>query len=126
MEFENTICTSREQSKNLLEIGLSKKTADMGYYKPNDNAWRLETKFDMTSSDYLSLDDYTPAWSLTRLLEICPEHQVHVGSKYVVYYYKEWSRDCEDFQMYENVFDNLIECIKWLISKGEINKDYLL
>lgn len=126
MEFKNTICTSREQSKKLLELGLNKCTADMTHSKWGDDLWRIEIGFDLMASDYLPVEDFIPAWTLARLIEICPDCHVEVGSKYVTYYYEDWSMDCEEFQMYENPYDNLIECIKWLISKGELNKEYLL
>lgn len=68
MEFKSQICTTIEQSKRLLELGLKPETADMFYV------------FDYLIKDingFLPLGDYSqledgdiPAWSLHRLMEI--------------------------------------------------------
>ena len=61
----NKICTSLEQSKKLIELGVEASTADMCY---NDGELRI---------GYAQLagerDDYFPAWSLTALLNYLRE-----------------------------------------------------
>lgn len=92
MELKSKICTSIEQSKKLLELGLKPETADMHYHKNKLIKWRLETYPLRTKEDsavYKGLvrvdgqqyaDEYfervygqdIPAWSLSRLIELMP------------------------------------------------------
>lgn len=64
MEFESQICTTEEQSKRLLAMGLRRETADcvMMYY----DGWHIgeAEHFDFDK------DPVEPAWSLHRLIEI--------------------------------------------------------
>ena len=68
----NNICTSIEQSKHLLELGLSYITADMW--------WNNE----MYPDTWKSPNGYiSPAWSLTALLElarngVCADEMIHL------------------------------------------------
>jgi hypothetical protein len=121
LKFNSQVCTSVEQSKRLLDLGLKSETADMCidlYYE--DEPFVVHNKI-----DYSKQIEFVPAWSLHRLLELCPDCQIDVGNKYATFYYREWDMDAEDFQMFENTYDNVIECIKWLISEGYFNKEYL-
>lgn len=75
----NKICTSIEQSKKLIELGIDVNTADMCYYY--DHNW---------SNDYIEIpkvwndeyeqfipeseEDDIPAWSLSALLKLIPKH----------------------------------------------------
>ena len=61
----NKICTSIEQSKKLIELGLDVNTADM-YYTSEHSTPSIMTG---AKSDYSS---YVPAWSLSALLELMP------------------------------------------------------
>ena len=66
MKFESQICTTKEQSKRLLAMGLNKATADMCI------------RIDLTNPiaiPYNEVDEFyykvvIPAWSLHRLIEI--------------------------------------------------------
>ena len=70
----NKICTSIEQSKKLIELGIDVRTADMHYFDDHYNIETLETGF--LYSTYLSYKDdkfdYIPAWSLSALLGFMP------------------------------------------------------
>lgn len=96
-EFKSQICTTVEQSKRLLELGLKKDTADMcleysaGKYYPK------------THRIYGILN--IPAWSLHRLLMM-------YGDNY-------------NFFSLENAYGELIHAIAIDIEKGTFNKDYL-
>lgn len=71
MKFKSQICTTKEQSKKLLVLGLKKETADMCWESttlngklityPAQDVWHCSTAI----TDY-----HIPAWSLHRLLEI--------------------------------------------------------
>ena len=66
MQYKSQICTTKEQSERLLELGLKPETADCclddvieGIYSP----MALKKVF----------ESQIPAWSLHRLIELCPE-----------------------------------------------------
>ena len=65
--------TSIEQSKKLLELGLSPETADMYYALMEDN---IPTKYpmliDCDCADYYKGEDI-PCWSVGALLELMPK-----------------------------------------------------
>ena len=75
------IATTISQSKRLLEAGVDPRTVDMywtdlvettdagGYFtKESDEVFHLEIGFDFYS------DHVVPAWSLSALITLCPEH----------------------------------------------------
>lgn len=62
----NKICTSLEQSKKLIDLGIDIKTADM-YWWHNGQRYYVETK---EHNDFQRSD--IPAWSFTALLELMP------------------------------------------------------
>ena len=72
MEFNSQICTTEEQSKRLLDLGLKAETADMSYrinYFDLDGML-LECVHTLEPDPPLNNDRYIPAWSLHRLIEI--------------------------------------------------------
>ena len=124
-KFNSQICTTREQSERLLSLGLKKETADMcwtkmaairgTYYVPelapiNMVSWR-----------------HTPAWSLHRLISLtntddikiaCNEKHCWGGNVLKIAQRKAFEKD--------NLYDNIIDCIEWLIKEGYFNKEYLV
>ena len=94
--METKICTSIEQSKKLLELGLNADTADMGYngVENRDTGRIWYDKYPTTMPNV----DSIPAWSLSALLELMPKHifsedriknytpVLHIGEKNVVWY----------------------------------------
>ena len=105
IKFKSQICTTVEQSKKLLELGLKPETADM--------AWAYVTKDGLTQwvmtlntpKNEPNID--IPAWSLHRLIEI-------LDSPFVEF-------DFLSYNPYEEIIYNISECIK----NGYINKEYL-
>ena len=93
-EGMNKICTSLEQSKKLVELGIDVDTADMryGYIAPYEYSDRMyEGGYDEVPypKDFLkknpnfSENDYDgefPAWSLSALLELMPE-RIKIGEE---------------------------------------------
>lgn len=130
--FKSQVCTTREQSERLLALGLKEETADMchasaiageliEYYGPIVLSTRVNaTKWDI------------PAWSLSRLIEMMPfrvGRYNHLG----VIVNKENIEiiDLEEGTVdiaweKENVYDNIHDCIEWLIKEGYFNKEYLV
>ena len=104
LKFNSQICTSVEQSKCLLELGLKHETADMelihnifsNTYEPLPKTFPTTNKHEI------------PAWSLHRLIEL----------------YK----DVEDTSLWSLEYVNynsLIQCIGLAIKHGDFNKEYL-
>ena len=86
------ICTSIEQSKKLLELGLKPETADM--------YWDFQIAGYILIADelgYYKNDSEIPAWSLSALLELMPP------------YLFEWKNGI-DFQLYPAVTTKRWQC----------------
>lgn len=100
MNFTSQICTTEEQSKRLLALGLKRETADcvMMYY----DGWHIgeAEHFDFDK------DPVEPAWSLHRLIEIAELPQY-------------W--EC----ISGNWYDEVISHIQSMIHINGINKEYL-
>ena len=118
MEFNIQVCTSRQQSQKLLEIGLKQDTADMVYQPHYNKDGVLENYFEpkilkgamrkyVINNDE-AFKDYIPAWSLNRLLDL----YVPVGDPNM------WS-------ITDVNFDRLVEYIRFAIINGNFPKDYL-
>ena len=114
--FNSQICTSRSQSERLLALGLKKETADFP-------VWGTEKLLYM-------------GWSLHRLIEIMPTTiksrygyvNLAVNAELVQYqYYDEDYMHNECCQHFNDgtLYDNIIDCIDWLIKEGYFNKEYL-
>jgi hypothetical protein len=132
MKFNSQICTTREQSERLLALGLKKETADMVLVPSSrhDGSDVIRVR-----KSYLMEEDAIPAWSLHRLIEMMPEsfeiedkesniweYRFCMGKEdvsYEVYLYEK------RFGENESIYDNIIDCIEWLIKKGYFNKEYL-
>lgn len=69
--MKTKICTSIEQSKKLLELGLDADTADMGYngIENRDTGRIWYDKYPTTMPNV----DSIPAWSLSALLKLMPQ-----------------------------------------------------
>ena len=129
MKFNSQICTSREQSERLLALGLKKETADM---------WRGFLIGGETIVPTEEVDLYNfyvepiPAWSLHRLIEMCPDYieENYFGVSAVdVSYYFGLCEGCIGYKFVReggNLYDNIIDCIEWLIKEGYFNKEYLV
>jgi hypothetical protein len=107
MDFTSQICTTKEQSERLLDLGLKTETADMAYeYKPKHLAdTDLDKDWVLVAHSPCGAD--IPAWSLHRLIEIYKKTCIF------------WT-DCLD-NPYEAMISRIADKIKW----GELNKEYL-
>ena len=128
MEFRySQICTTVEQSKRLLTLGLKKETADMCYQvKFFDTFPRHRYLVDCTPSllTHPPINDerFIPAWSLHRLIEMCNKTQFGMT---IGIYNDEVTVDGELFEVFDNTYDNLISIIEWLIGLEKFNENYL-
>lgn len=73
----NKICTSIEQSKQLIKLGIDISTADMFWrYFKKDSRKRYYVGT-MDDDDFNEKSDDVPAWSLSALLGILPYPSLH-------------------------------------------------
>ena len=136
MEFKSQIATTVEQSKRLMELGLKKETADMSIItKPID---AVGVKYSLTpfcECSYTKTYGVIPAWSLHRLVEMVPHTIWHTEyedrprlkhtfwfSKYAPSY--DSTKDI-DFREHPDLYNNMIDCIEWLINEGYFSKEYM-
>lgn len=126
--FKSQICTSREQSERLLALGLKPETADMVHCIKTRNHlgdeierhsyYSFGTEVDERPLGYANYEHFL-AWSLHRLIEMSNivirvlRHRVSLSSG-------------KGFSTEETLYDNLIDCIEWLIKEGYFNKQYLV
>ena len=120
-KFNSQICTTREQSERLLALGLKKETADMHYWK-----YEITGKWSLAAMPYEE-DNDIPAWSLHRLVSLCNTDNIKIAFN---------EKDCWGGNMLrisqrksfekDNLYDNLCDCIEWLIKEGYFNKEYLV
>ena len=124
MNFNSQICTSREQSRRLLALGLKPETADMAQienwdYDLKDGKFFTGEYFERPIDYTEGMDGhYIPAWSLHRLLMML-DSDVQTDGRYI-------SLPNYGFVKKDNIYDNLCDCIEWLIKKESFNKEYLV
>lgn len=118
----NNICTSVEQSKKLLELGIDVKTADMLWtydFMVNDI-----NGLNVISEQLKPEENDIPAWSLTALLslsnscDLSKERIEEDGSDD-----RYWFHD-DNFHKFSNEYDNpldaVFEMVCWLKENGKI------
>ena len=112
MEFNSQICTTVEQSKRLMELGLKKWTADMWHYK-DSYGWQC-SPIEKIADEKAYLEYGTPAWSLHRLMEI-----MYNGDMFGFVSLTTNDRNID------TIYELVIANIEGLIKIDKFNKDYL-
>ena len=168
MEFTSKPCTSREQGKTLMELGLKKETADMVWHYKGSHVpsleWELEAhppitinnfhgnisklnffKLKNSKGEVMTGEEYfhelwgrdIPAWTVGRLRELLPMTISYRGVlynltieaddtiSYCPYITSGPIRKLEYFYGEETIYDNIILAVRWLISEGYFNEEYL-
>ena len=98
--FNSAICTSLEQSKALLALGLKKETADCCYYY-------YDGEYLIAFAEDAKYPSDIPAWSLHRLIVML-----------AIVPYEVYPRD--------NIYNLVIDDIEEGIKEGYFNKEYLV
>ena len=130
MEFKSQICTTKEQSERLLELGLKPETADMVYQAIGVTPFKKWKEHKIE-------ENFFPAWSLHRLIELCPESINIDGYVDTTYWFKMYKLDNKiiyenDYDRWiylgdgDNLFDSIIDCIEWVINNKHFNMNYLI
>ena len=121
--FNSQICTTREQSKRLLALGLKKETADMHHYRYSEGYWYIQACPPRGDSS-----SFIPAWSLHRLLSMLPDDAPKIywildGASITI----EFEDDDSDFFPHKgDIYEGVVKIIEWLIKEGYFNKEYLV
>lgn len=132
IKFNTQICTTVEQSKRLLGLGLDVQTSDCYHYAIQyfdgvsyENTGKMAIGLrsniaDENHFDYLlesfGLDDmdcFIPAWSLHRLIAMLPDRN------------RAWLTDYCDFKDCSRIYDEVISLIERMIENGHFDKNYL-
>lgn len=133
LKFNSQVCTTKEQSQRLLELGLKPETADMyhtTFYRDNIGYEIIQIrneKLPLLSQEF-------PAWSLHKLIELLPQ-DIHLDDYADTHYYLtinpfnviyENSHRLWIYQRDEGcLYDKLIDTIEWTIKNNFFNKEYL-
>lgn len=131
-EFTSQTCTTIEQSKRLLDLGLKPETADMCHFcSTEDDIENPYTR--MVVEDYIDIplednnEDVIPAWSLHRLIHLCGAERMPISfhKKGKTMIRVNHIHPTHNGRSNYNHYDSLIDCIEWLINEGYFNKEYL-
>lgn len=117
LKFNSAICTSLDQSKRLLALGLKNETADC-CWSFNIGVYDESRRYTLVLGKCEYMHDI-PAWSLHRLIEIADtyiEFSPFTGVNF---------QDGSFSTNRDNDYDAIIDIIEWLIQKGHFNKEYL-
>lgn len=137
MNFKSQICTTREQSKRLLAMGVKQETADMSIpIKDNPNLYCSARPYHDWNGYWKRNRFVIPAWSLSRLLEMIPKSieqgnrpntdlDINSDGMYWFVTYEELGYDVKHQEMKRDLFDAVIATVQWLIDNGHLNKEYL-
>ncbi len=101
-QLDSQICTTEEQSKRLLDLGLKIETADMKGVPYSS----IAVGIGCTEYDYLSV---YPTWSLHRLICLCDVTTIAIP--------KDKLKD---------VYEHQIFILETLIKTNQFNKEYLI
>lgn len=106
--FKSQVCTSIEQSRRLLELGLKKETADMCWTKMA----AIRGTFYVPELAPINMVSWrhTPAWSLHRLWELNRIRDIILDSEEEI----------------AKLYDEIINNIEAQIKAGNFNKEYLV
>ena len=108
------ICTTIEQSKKLIELGIDRTTADMYYsfdynIEEYDEDAQIIPKSELGQHFSLFPDDI-PAWSLTALLGLIPRIE------FSIYYHSEDS----PYIVKDNLINAAFEMVCWLLENKKL------
>lgn len=106
-KFKSQICTTREQSERLLALGIKKETADMVHQPIGTTPFNVWVKQEIE-------DDFYPAWSLHRLMEIAYTGDL-LGCVALNYHERNIA----------TYYEQVIKVIEYLINIEEFNPEYL-
>ena len=122
------ICTSLDQSKKLIELGIDVSTADMYWWNNTE-----EKRYEPSVIDYGFSDMDISAWSLNALLELMPKNEsltidLCLGGSNGMEHTFDWFCTCDenedpyDYKTFhsDNPIDAAFEMICWLKENNKL------
>ena len=107
LKFNSQICTTKEQSQRLLDLGLKPETADMAHIAFGGGCMMIRP-YNWVSTTEVDINNFYPAWSLHRLLCMLDYD------------------NADTFDIMPNLaYENVIATISLRIGCGAFNKEYL-
>lgn len=135
MKFKSNPTTNEAQSFMLCNAGLNPETADC-YIEEDGHVVIARDEYDLDIA--LNLRRLSPAWSLSRLLDILPD-EIYVNDKdykrtlngdfftYSHYINGEWMGDLKMFRIHGLLMSGTITMLISMISEGKyIDNSYLI
>ncbi len=132
LKFNSQVCTTKEQSQRLLDLGLKLETADMSHqYLEAEFDWFI---FPCDDWDNCAMsEDLIPAWSLHRLKCLLPTKipyesgylTVEIINNVNLMFVSDTSEQRVISFIHENLYESMIKCVKWFIKEDYFNKEYL-
>ena len=134
----NQICTNKSQSSRLLEAGVRPESADMYL-----DEFELPVAFEYRRIvGHMDQDKTSPAWSLSNLIGMMPKSYqdnidgmiYYLSGNFVEFMYAsdniedeegDKTYTCANSFNKENLMDNIVDAIEWLIKEGHFNKKFL-
>lgn len=125
LKFNSQICTTKEQSQLLLDLGLKPETADMYYFWLGGNDYCLKVDVDNNLLKYNMDKTYIPAWSLHRLKCLLPNKipyksgylTVEIINNVNLMFMTDTSEQRVISFIHENLYESMIKCIIWFIKR---------
>lgn len=135
----NKICTTIEQSRKLIKLGIDINTVDM-YYSYDYNIDEYEDDAQIIPQSELGqhfslFPEDISAWSLAALLSLMPFHYIENNSRFGFYQVKSLNKQGETYRFgyktnndfflfetswYNDVIDAAFEMVIWLKENGKI------
>lgn len=119
----NKICTTIEQSKKLIELGIDIITADM-YWWATSKKYYIEA---MDDGDFNEREGHVPAWSLSALLDVLPVlkrigYEKAKPNIYFNVFTNKWVCNSLYYtsSSYDKPLDAAFEMVCWLKENGKI------
>ena len=136
----NTLATTIEQSKHLLELGLSTDSADM-WWSNRFVYWKSTPMIGIATEQnqlytFKWCDEDVPAWSLSALLKVMPkeikkddkQYSFHLETTHNLYYVSYYRYDIDGIRYLHTTelnnctIDAAYEIVCWLLEQGLIKK----
>lgn len=145
----NQICTNKSQSSRLLEAGVRPETADCYLLRimetedwSSENVQELIIESWMNKPGLLDMDGRYPAWSLSKLIDMMPKSYqdnidgmvYYLSGNFVEFMYSsdeiedeegDKTYTCANSFNKENLMDNVVDAIEWLIREGHLDNKFL-
>lgn len=136
MNFTSQICTTEEQSKRLLDLGLKAETADMSYqvkYCDPFSQHLIDCTPSLLTYPPINNERFIPAWSFHRLIELLPQWidttetslKLTIDQGKLVYYRGIFGEVQTFIFGRTSLYDSIIDIIEKLIKEGYFITEYL-